>query len=74
MATTRKRLEEVSVQALDPARLEPLIGEERMQRFEVAAEDAPSHRRPLRAQRQLDRRSLTSTACRRLPPRGRLAA
>ena len=38
MATTRKRLEEVSVQALDPARLEPLIGEQRMQRFEVAAE------------------------------------
>jgi trehalose synthase len=38
MAATRKRLEEVSVQALDPARLEPLIGEERMQRFEEAAE------------------------------------
>jgi hypothetical protein len=38
MATTRKRLEEVSVQALDPARLEPWIGEQRMQRFEVAAE------------------------------------
>jgi hypothetical protein len=31
MATTRKRLEEVSVQALEPARLEPLIGEQRMQ-------------------------------------------
>ena len=38
MATTPKRLQEVSVQALDPARLEPLIGEERMQRFETAAE------------------------------------
>ena len=38
MASTHIRLKEVSVQALDPARLEPLIGEERMERFEHAAE------------------------------------
>lgn len=38
MATVRRRLQEVSVQALDPARLEPLIGEARMQRFEATAE------------------------------------
>lgn len=38
MATIAKHLQEVSVQALDPARLEPLVGEERMQRFEAAAE------------------------------------
>jgi trehalose synthase len=40
MVATHTRLQEVSVQALDPARLEPLIGEERMQRFEDAAEKA----------------------------------
>jgi trehalose synthase len=40
MATTRRRLQEGTVQALDPARLEPLIGDERMQRFEDAAERA----------------------------------
>jgi hypothetical protein len=38
MAMAHRRLQEVSVQALDAARLEPLIGEERMQRFEQAAE------------------------------------
>jgi trehalose synthase len=37
MATVT-RLEEVEVQALEPERLEPLIGPERMQRFEEAAE------------------------------------
>jgi trehalose synthase len=40
MVGIHTRLQEVSVQALDPARLEPLIGEERMQRFEDAAEKA----------------------------------
>jgi trehalose synthase len=33
-------LEQVDVQALDPARLEPLIGEERMARFEATADAA----------------------------------
>ena len=48
MATTRKRLEEVSVQALDPGPIEPLIGEERMQRFEVAAGGTgPSQNEPM---------------------------
>lgn len=34
------RVREVEVQALDPARLEPLIGTERMARFEATAESA----------------------------------
>jgi trehalose synthase len=40
MATTQKptKLREVEVQALDPARLEPLIGPERMAGFEATAE------------------------------------
>jgi trehalose synthase len=40
MATTQKptKLQEVEVQALDPARLEPLIGPERMAGFEATAE------------------------------------
>lgn len=38
MVTGPNRLREVTVQALDAARLEPLIGEERMQRFEGAAQ------------------------------------
>jgi trehalose synthase len=38
--TARQRLREVDVQALDPARLEPLIGPERMARFEAAADAA----------------------------------
>jgi len=33
------RIDEVHVQALDPARLEPLIGPERMARFEAVAEE-----------------------------------
>ncbi len=36
--TARRRLREVEVQALDAARLEPLIGPDRMRRFEVIAE------------------------------------
>ena len=36
--TARRRLREVEVQALDAARLEPLIGPDRMKRFEVIAE------------------------------------
>jgi trehalose synthase len=38
--TARWRLREVAVQALDVARLEPLIGPERMRRFESIAESA----------------------------------
>jgi trehalose synthase len=37
-ARADKRLHEVEVQAIDAARLEPLVGEERMARFEQAAE------------------------------------
>jgi trehalose synthase len=40
MSLGRKRLREVEVQALDAARLEPLIGLERMARYEAAAEAA----------------------------------
>lgn len=36
--TGRRRLHEVEVQALDAARLEPLIGSDRMRRFEAIAE------------------------------------
>ena len=42
MSQPRLKLEEVDVQALDPARLEPLIGPERMARFERAAEATQS--------------------------------
>ena len=52
----RRRLHEVDVQALDAARLEPLIGLERMARYEAVAEATQAAlRRPRRAQRQLDR-------------------
>jgi trehalose synthase len=39
MADRVSRLEEVEVEALDAARFEPLVGPERMARFEAAAED-----------------------------------
>ena len=52
----RSRLREVDVQALDAARLEPLIGLERMARYEAVAEAAQAALAgPRRAQRQLDR-------------------
>ena len=49
------RLQEVEVQAIDAARLEPLIGAERMAQFEHAAEARGSARRRLGAERQLGR-------------------
>ena len=50
------RLQQVDVQALDPAQLEPLIGSERMARFEAtAARRAARPGRAHRAERQLHR-------------------
>jgi trehalose synthase len=39
MAVRVRRLEEVEVEALDAARFEPLVGLERMARFEAVAEE-----------------------------------